>query len=100
MPRDMEFGLTSREKSPNREAANKHTMGNKKYLSRIDKDSKSGGADLQFSFSAPKKSSSASVLCECPSCETCTKVTKTTVIVVCSKCKKLFDVDEDTTISE
>ena len=97
MLRDMEFGLTSREKAPNREAANRQAMGGKKYSERIAKDSKSSSSSGdQFKFSKPSRNAPTSIICECPGCETTFNVTKTTVVVICRKCEKIFDVDEET----
>jgi len=101
MLNDMEFGLTSRETSPNREAANQHSMGKKKYSEMVSSGSKAADdKNLPFSFSAAKKSGSRSVICECPGCSELSAVTKNTVMLVCSSCKKLFDVDETTIIKQ
>ena len=91
-----EFGLTDKEKSPHREALNKHTMGRKKYQAMVDKGVKADNQkNLPFTFSKPGTGTSKPVTCWCPSCETYSKVTKTTVMVVCRGCKEAYFVSEE-----
>lgn len=91
-----EFGLTDKENAPHREALNRHDMGNKKYLSKINKGSKEADQkNLPFTFSKPKNSAARVVGCWCPHCEAYTKVTKSTCMVVCRRCKELYDVTEE-----
>lgn len=91
-----EFGLTDKEKSPNREALNKHDMGNKKYQAMVNKGVKADSQkNLPFTFSKPTKDGIRSVTCWCPSCNTHSKVTKTTVMVACRKCKEAYFVNEE-----
>jgi len=91
-----EFGLTDKEKSPHREALNKHDMGRKKYQAMVDKGVRADDKkNLPFTFSKPTNGSVKSVTCWCPSCETGSRVTKTTVMVVCRNCKEAYFVSEE-----
>ena len=97
---DMEFGLSSQEKSLTREPANKIERGAKKYSEMIDKGSKKADEmNLPFSFAAKKKSSKLDVTCGCPKCETMAAVSKNTVMVVCRSCNDLYNVDDSTILS-
>ncbi len=97
---DMEFGLTSAEKSSTREPANKTERGAKKYKAMIDKSSKDADKkNLPFSFGVETKSSKLDVTCACPKCETVSAVSKNTVMLVCRSCNDLYNIDESTIIS-
>ena len=98
---DMEFGLTSKEASPNREAPNKHVKGNKKYKEMVSKGSKMADMkNLPFSFSKPKTSEKLGKICMCPKCEHISNVSKNTIMIVCSSCKSLYKVTEEVVVSE
>ncbi len=93
MTKKLEFGLSDKEKSPTREALNKHDMGRKKYYSKIDKGEREAREkNLPFTFSKPKKASKVDVDCFCTHCKAYTRVTKNTIMVVCVSCKKLYSV--------
>jgi hypothetical protein len=93
---DMEFGLTSRENSPHREAPNRHERGSKKYLKMVDESSKKAASkNLPFTFSKPKRSENLAVWCQCPSCDRVSHVGKNTVMVACVDCKSLYEVEDN-----
>ena len=98
---NIEFGLTDKENSANREAANKHTRGSKKYKEMVQEQA--GLADkknLPYNFSVPKKSSARNVICQCPNCEDTAAVNKNTVMVICSHCKQIYSVTEENTLKK
>jgi len=98
---DMEFGLTSRESSPNREAPNKHIRGSKNYKEMIDKGSKAADRkNLPFKFGKPKSESKLGTFCECKNCGHVSNVSKNTIMIVCSSCRTLYKVTDDVVISE
>jgi hypothetical protein len=98
---NVEFGLTDKESSPNREAANKHDKGSKKYREMISKQTRiENQKNLPYSFSAPKKSGARNVICQCPHCEDTTAVTKNTIMVICGQCKKSYSVTEENTLKK
>lgn len=98
---DMEFGLTSRESSPHREAPNKHTRGSKKYLEMVDKGSKAADRkNLPFTFGKPKKEGKLGVFCSCPSCGKVSNVSKNTIMLVCADCKTMYSITPEVIISE
>jgi hypothetical protein len=97
---DMEFGLSSNEKSSTREPANKIERGSKKYLSMIDKGSKNADKkNLPFSFGGKTKSSKLDTTCMCPICGNTSAVSKNTVMVACHSCRNLYNVDASTITS-
>jgi len=97
--KDLEFGVNSRESSPNREAPNKHVKGSKKYKEMVDRGSKAADQkNLPFTFSKPKKPEKTPVDCQCPYCDRIISVTKTTVCVICAACKNFYHVNEETII--
>ena len=91
-----EFGLSDKESAPHREALNKHDMGRKKYLSKIDRGSReTDQKNLPFIFSKPKKESAKVVTCWCTECGTYSKVTKSTYMVICRNCKEAYFISDD-----
>jgi len=90
---------TSRENSPNREAANAHRMGKKKYKEMIDKSSKQLDkyGNLPFTFSKPPKKTQKrrDVYYQCTNCTEITSVNKNTRGIVCPKCHKFQSIPKD-----
>ena len=96
---NIEFGLSSSENSSNREAANKHIKGSKKYKKMVsDQTAIADRKNLPFKFSGPKKNEHRGVICQCPHCENATSVTKNTIMVICGSCRKGYSVTEDNTL--
>jgi hypothetical protein len=88
-----EFGLTDRERSPNREAPNRHDKGRRRYRDMMDRGSSEAvEKNLPFTFSKPARRVARTVPCSCPDCGLGIIVTKTTVMVVCSGCTCLYEV--------
>jgi len=88
-----EFGLSSQEAAPHREALNKHDMGRKRYQEKVARGTREYSG--QFSFGRPSRPGARIVPCFCTSCGEYTRVSKTTVMVVCSSCKTLYVVSEE-----
>lgn len=87
---------TTHENSPNREAPNKHTRGDKKYKEMIDRDSKNADRykNLPFSFNKPPKRTQPrrDIFMVCSKCGHVDLVNKYTAGKVCKGCKSYTDV--------
>lgn len=101
MPKDFKDfePYTAAEKSPNREAANKHARGSRKYREWVHKQSKQldDHANLPFTIGKPAKTTRArrDVYFLCEACGSVKAVSKYTAGVVCPKCKKFGSVNSD-----
>lgn len=91
---------SSAENSPNREAPNKHSMGNKKYKEMIAKDTKriDDQGKMPFTFSKPPKTTRYREdiyhLCDC---KHISFVSKYRAGQVCKGCRKYVSVGKDNT---
>jgi hypothetical protein len=91
---------TTHEKSPHREAPNKHERGGKKYKEMISRDSKrlDDHANLPFSFSKPAKKTRAIRDCyfTCSHCGNISAVNKHTCGIAC-RCGKYSSLTAENT---